>query len=64
MTAALAIVSSAAVASPDNADLTVEKSQAPQAPAPTIPQPTDLKIPRLTDVIGALLFYAFYKWTG
>jgi hypothetical protein len=62
--AALATVSSAAVASLDNADLAIEASPAPQAPAPTIPQPTDLKIPRLTDVIGVFLFYAFYNWTG
>jgi hypothetical protein len=56
--AALAIVPSAAVASLDNAILGVEASQASQAPVPTIPQPTDPKIPRLTDVIGAFLFYA------
>jgi hypothetical protein len=61
--AALAIVSSAAIASLDNADLIVEESPTPQAPVPTIPQPTDLKIPRLTDVIGTFLFYAFYNQT-
>jgi len=64
VTAALAHVASAAVASLDDADHTAKAQLSKRRRKSIIPQPTDLKIPRLTDVSGAFLFYAVYSQTG
>jgi hypothetical protein len=58
-------MSSAAVMSLDLVDQVAPISQVTNTNTKSIiPQPTDLGIPRLTDVIGAFLFYAFCNWTG
>lgn len=62
--AALAHAAGAAVASLDKAHHPVEAQPSKRGRELIIPQPTDLRIPRLTDVSGAFLFYAFYNWTG
>jgi hypothetical protein len=63
MTAALGNVASAAVASLD-VDHAAQAQPSKRRRKSIIPQPTDLKIPRLTDVIGAFLFYAVDSRTG
>ena len=64
MTAALAAFASAAVASLDSIAHTVRVKPSKHGRKSIIPHPTDLKIPRLTDVNGAFLFYAVCNKTG
>ena len=64
MTAALANAASAAVASLDSVAHTARVKLSKHGRKSYIPHPTDLKIPRLTDVNGAFLFYAFCNRTG